>query len=232
MKRDHLLRRKSRTGHTRAIATLLAPVLLLSYGYLTVCAKAAPARRQHQHANEPEKPPSHKEPVRLTIPDVEALNQDGQKIHFYEDLIRGKVVVVSFIFTTCASFCPLQGEALNRFQAALGNRLGKDVNIICVSIDPETDTPERLRAWGTRFGARPGWTLVTGKKVEIDKIAMALTGAPAMKGGHEPVMFIGDNEKGNWVRVHTLIETDRFMKIIESMLSTPAAQDLRKSSDK
>jgi protein SCO1/2 len=168
-------------------------------------------------------PPAQEAPGRQTspttmLPDVPLLNQDGEKIRFYSDLIKGKVFVISFVFTTCTYICPMQGQSLSRIQDVIGERLGKDVNLIAVSSDPEADTPARLKAWGAQFGARPGWTLVTGDKAEIDKVAVALTGAPASKGEHAPLVFIGSDGRGAWVRTYGLAGPATFTKLIEEAL--------------
>jgi protein SCO1/2 len=161
-----------------------------------------------------------------SIPDVDVFDQDGKRIHFYSDLIKGKVVVISFLFTTCKLYCPMQGENLSKLQGALGARLGRDVNLITVSVDPETDTPERLKAWGAMFGAKPGWTFVTGAKPEIDKVSMALTGALAIKGSHSAVVYIGNDKTGIWTRAYGLHDLERFSQLIEEVAnSSPTGSD-------
>jgi protein SCO1/2 len=180
-----------------------------------------PRRPSDTHAAQQAAPPARSTPTPRTaepktpLPDVRVLNQDGKRINFYSDLIKGKVFVISFVFTTCTYICPMQGESLSRIQTVIGERLGKDVNLIAVSADPETDTPERLKAWGAQFGAKPGWTLVTGEKSEIDKLARTLTGAPASKGEHAPVVFIGSDSKQTWVRTYGLAGPATFSKLIE-----------------
>jgi cytochrome oxidase Cu insertion factor (SCO1/SenC/PrrC family) len=177
------------------------------------------------HASHRAGPPAQEAPAgqqtspTTTLPDVPLLNQDGEKIRFYSDLIKGKVFVISFVFTTCTYICPMQGQSLSKIQDVIGERLGKDVNLIAVSADPETDTPARLKAWGAQFGAKPGWTLVTGEKAEINKVAMALTGAPASKGEHAPLVFIGSDGKGTWVRTYGLAGPAMFTKLIEEAVS-------------
>jgi protein SCO1/2 len=157
------------------------------------------------------------------IPDAEVFNQNGERVRFYSDLIKDKVVVVSFVFTTCTFVCPMQGESFSKLQSMLGERLGKEVYLISVSTDPEGDTPERLKTWGLRFRARPGWTLVTGKKSEIDKVAMALTGAPAVKGEHSPAVFIGSDKTGRWLRAYGLAEPGRFASLIDEVTAARVA---------
>jgi len=209
-----------------ALGRSLAACLL---GLVLCCAPGAlPAQAQtnqtadapRPHAGHRAAPPAQGAPgqhvgPQTTLPDVLLVNQNGEKVRFYSDLIKGKVFVISFVFTTCTYICPMQGESLSRIQAVIGERLGKDVNLIAVSSDPVADTPARLKAWGAQFGAKPGWTLVTGEKAEIDKVALALTGAPASKGEHAPLVFIGNDAKGKWVRTYGLAGPAMFAKLIE-----------------
>jgi protein SCO1/2 len=67
------------------------------------------------------------------------VDQDGKRIDFYNDLVKGRVVAINFIYTTCNSICPMQGNQFARLQAMLGDRLGKDVLLISISADPETE---------------------------------------------------------------------------------------------
>jgi len=193
---------------------------------LICCVLCANARGQGagQPANDAGPPPQTQAPdEKKSIPDAEVFNQDGRKIRFYSDLIKDKVVIVSFVFTTCTFVCPMQGESLSKLQAALGERLGSEVNLVSISTDPEGDTPERLKIWGLQFGARPGWTLVTGKKSEIDKVAVALTGAPVVKGEHSPVVFVGSDKTGRWVRAYGLAEPGKFAGLIDEVTAARVA---------
>lgn len=184
----------------------------------------ASAQEARQPANNAEPPAKGQEAdQKRSIPDAEVLNQDGKKIHFYSDLVKDKVVIVSFIFTSCTLICPMQGESLSKLQAMLGERLGREVYLVSVSADPEGDTPERLKIWGLQFGARPGWTLVTGKKSEIDKVAMALTGAPVVKGDHSPVVFIGSDKTGRWIRAYGLAGPGKFASLIDEVTAARVA---------
>jgi cytochrome oxidase Cu insertion factor (SCO1/SenC/PrrC family) len=181
------------------------------------------ARQDSSPTQSAQRPKTGLEP---SIPDVDVFDQDGNRIHFYSDLIKDKVVVISFLFTTCKLYCPMQGENLSKLQGALGARLGRDVNLITVSVDPETDTPERLKAWGAMFGAKPGWTFVTGAKPEIDKVSMALTGAVAIKGDHSAVVYIGNDKTGIWTRAYGLHDLERFSQLIEEVAnSSPTGSD-------
>jgi protein SCO1/2 len=151
---------------------------------------------------------------KMTIPDVELLDQDGRTVHFYTDLVRGKVVAVQFIFTTCTTICPPLGATFARVQKDLGERAGRDVHLISISVDPATDTPERLKAWGAKFHAAEGWTFVTGSKPEVDELLRALGAATASPADHSPTVLIGNDAAGQWTRAYGLARPAVLVKLI------------------
>ena len=162
--------------------------------------------------------------TRMTIPDVEVIDQTGKKMRFYTDLVKGKVVVINFIYTTCMYVCPMQGASFSKLQSALGDRIGNDVYLISVSTDPVTDTTERLKAWGEKFGAKQGWKLVTGEKTQMDKLLLALSGDSARKGEHSAIAIIGSDDKGIWVRTYALEGPQRMIEIIDSIVNLSMAE--------
>lgn len=148
------------------------------------------------------------------IPDVEVIDQEGKKLHFYSDLVKDKTVIVSFFYTSCISVCPMQGEHLAGLQELLGVRLGKEVNIISITNDPQTDTPERLKDWAARFKAKAGWTIVTGGTGEIDQLAKAFTTVRSGKEMHSPIVYVGNDKKGVWVNAYGLISKSRWAELL------------------
>ncbi|HWS87940.1 MAG TPA: SCO family protein, partial [Pyrinomonadaceae bacterium] len=150
----------------------------------------------------------------VNIPDVELLDQDGRRVHFYGDLVKGKVVAVQFIFTTCTTVCPPLGATFARVQRELGERAGRDVRLISVSVDPATDTPERLKAWGGKFKAGPGWTLLTGAKPQVDELLRALGAATASPSDHTPTVLVGNDARGQWTRAYGLAPPSKLVQLI------------------
>lgn len=150
----------------------------------------------------------------LKIPDVEVLDQDGNVRHFYTDLIKGKTVAINFIFTNCTTICPPLGATFARVQRELGD---KDVHFISVSVDPLTDTPERLKAWGAKFKAGAGWTFVTGNKPEIDQLLRALGAATGRREDHTPSTIVGNDPKDVWTRTYGLSRASQMVGLIESI---------------
>jgi protein SCO1/2 len=153
---------------------------------------------------------------KMSIPDVELLDQDGRKVHFYTDLVKGKVVAVNFIFTTCTTICPPLGATFARVQKDLGARAGRDAHLISISVDPATDTPERLKAWGAKFHAAEGWTFVTGPKPQIDELLRALGAGTASPADHSPSVLIGNDASGQWTRAYGLARPAVLIGLIEA----------------
>lgn len=156
------------------------------------------------------------EPSKMTIPDVELLDQDGRAVRFYTDLVKGKVVVVNFIFTTCTTICPPLGATFARVQRELGARTGRDVHFISISVDPATDTPERLKAWGAKFHAAEGWTLVTGRKPQVDELLRALGAATASPADHSPTVLVGNDAAGQWTRAYGIARPAVLVGLIDA----------------
>jgi len=143
------------------------------------------------------------------FPNVELTTQDGNKIHFYDDLLKGRIVAINFIYTHCHFSCPLETARLAQVQEMLGDRVGKDIFFYSITIDPRHDTPEVLKDYAEKFGAGPGWTFLTGKKADIDRLAVKLgmtddssiTSAPGHNvDGHTPHLLIGNETTGQWLR--------------------------------
>ena len=152
------------------------------------------------------------------LPDLALLDQNGQKVRFYSDLVKDKRVLISFFYTTCAYICLMQGQVLSDLQTELGNRLGKDVYLISVTMDPETDTPERLKAWAKQHGLRKGWTLVTGGKTEMAKLVGHLTGNPLGRiEQHSSLVYIGNDKTNTWIATYGLAAPKTLMQTIEEM---------------
>jgi cytochrome oxidase Cu insertion factor (SCO1/SenC/PrrC family) len=174
-------------------------------------------------AKEPKEAPPIKDeyaaPGAMKIPDVELLDQDGRNIHFYTDLVKGKTVAINFIFTTCTTICPPLGATFARVQSELGDQLGRDVRIISISVDPATDTPERMKVWGAKFKAGAGWTFVTGAKPQVDELLRALGAQTARPEDHSPAVLIGNDATGQWTRTYGLARPTQLVQTINDALA-------------
>jgi protein SCO1 len=151
--------------------------------------------------------------------DVELLNQDGKKMRFYSDVLKNKVVIINTFFTTCTSVCPPLNRNFERLQEALGDRLGKDAFLVSISVDPETDTPPRLKEYGRRFHARDGWIFLTGKKENVDWALYKLGQYVETKDDHTTIVIIGNEPKGLWKKAFGLAKPEELVKIVEDVIA-------------
>lgn len=147
------------------------------------------------------------------VPDVRVYDQNGNRLNFYSDLIKGKIVAINFIFTTCTTICPPLTVTFRKVQQEMMER-ALQVQLISISVDPTTDTPERLHDFAAKFKAGPGWTFVTGDKTEIDSLLQALGGAVANKNDHTPMILIGNDVTGYWTRAYGLSSPAALVKVI------------------
>ena len=106
--------------------------------------------------------------------DATLVNQEGQAVRFASEAVGDRIVAINFIYTSCTTTCPLATATFKRLQEKLGERLGKEVWLISVSLDPVTDTPARLKDYAGRYKAKPGWVWLTGQKAEVDQVGSQL----------------------------------------------------------
>jgi protein SCO1/2 len=102
------------------------------------------------------------------FPNVPLVTHEGKVVHFYDDLIKDKTVMINFMYVRCGDICPGMTANLRKVQKELGDRVGKDVFMYSISIEPEKDTPEMLKAYADLFQVQPGWTFLTGKKSDVE----------------------------------------------------------------
>lgn len=158
-------------------------------------------------------------PARKYFSDVELINQDGQRVRFYSDVLKDKVVVINTFFTTCVSVCPPMNRNMEKVQEVLGDRLGKDAFLVSISVDPETDTPPRLKEYSKRFHARPGWVFLTGKKENVNWALYKLGQYVETRDDHTTIIIIGNEPKGLWKKAFGLAKPNELMKIVDDVIN-------------
>ena len=149
--------------------------------------------------------------------DVELVNQDGEKVRFYSDVLKGKTVVVNAFFTTCTSVCPPMNRSMEKIQEAFGERVGKDVFLISLTVDPATDTPARLKEYAAKFHAGKGWTFLTGKKENLDWALYKLGQYVESKESHKTVIIVGNEATGLWKKALGMAKVEDLIAIVRSV---------------
>jgi protein SCO1/2 len=156
------------------------------------------------------------------FPDVTLTTQDGKDVKFY-DLIKGRIVAIDVIYTNCQYACPIETSKLARMQQLLGDRMGREVFFISISIDPEHDTPAVLKAYAEKFSAGPGWIFLTGKMSDIDVLTRKIglwSDPKATQDGHEPMLLVGNEATGQWMRTSALDNPAYTARIVTDWLTS------------
>ncbi len=134
--------------------------------------------------------------VRPAVPRVTLVDRDGSPVALIEELARPGPVAVQFVFTTCATICPVTTSTL----VAARQRYPK-LRALAISIDPEHDSPERLRAYAASFGAGPGWRFLTGRADDVLVVQQAFDVYRGDKMRHQPAIFLRAAPGGPWLRL-------------------------------
>jgi protein SCO1 len=158
-------------------------------------------------------------PAEKYFTDVVLINQNGQKMRLYSDVLKDKVVVINSFFATCQGSCLPLMRNLQKIQTALRNRVGKDLFIFSISVDPTVDTPPRLRDYANKIAAGPGWYFLTGEKANVDFALTKLGQYVDNKDSHLNIFIIGNERTGLWKKAFGLSKSEELIKVVESVLN-------------
>jgi len=142
-------------------------------------------------------------PAAKYFSDVVLTDQNGKPVRFYSDLLKGKVVVVNSFFATCKDSCPVMAALLSKLQDEFGDRFGKQVFFVSITVDPEQDTPAKLKEYAERFKAKPGWSFVTGKKENVNWALYRMGHYVEQPADHLTIFMVGNESTGLWRKVNS-----------------------------
>ncbi|MBI3669586.1 MAG: SCO family protein [Acidobacteria bacterium] len=201
----------------RHLAALFAATLLV----LLLHPDGGSAAAQAKSGASPQSRPNQAEvsTAQKYFTDVTLVNQDGQTMRFYSDLLKDRCVVIDVFFTSCDGVCPVLGEKMAKIQAWLGDRLGKDVYLISLSVDPVTDTPPRLKEYAKRFNAKPGWFFLTGRKENVEFALHKLGQYVEAREDHTNLLLLGNDRTQLWKKAFGLAPTDELLRVVESVVN-------------
>jgi cytochrome oxidase Cu insertion factor (SCO1/SenC/PrrC family) len=138
------------------------------------------------------------------FPNTQLVTHEGKTVRFFDDLVAGKVVMINFIYTSCPDACPLETARLTEVQRLLGDRVGKDVFIYSITIDPEVDTAEVMAAYAKKFDVGPGWLFLTGDEDDIiqlrRKLGLYIEEIQDGSNDHNLSLIIGNQSTGRWMK--------------------------------
>ena len=133
------------------------------------------------------------------IPDIMMIREDGKSVNLAAELNDGRPVVLNFIYTSCTTICPMSSQVFEQFQDDLGGAR-EAVHLVSISIDPEQDTPARLREYAGRFHALKGWDHYSGTLAASLAVQKAFNAFRGDKMSHIPLTLVRAAPGKPWVR--------------------------------
>lgn len=140
--------------------------------------------------------------AQVAFADVPLLDQDGRELRLKDDLVGDRIVVMGFVYTSCTTVCPVISAIMQKLHNQLGERVGREVQLISLSVDPLRDTPERLNEYAERFSAGEGWHWLTGSNEAITETLKGLGTWAANYEDHPPLIMVGDGRSQQWTRFY------------------------------
>lgn len=212
--------------HRHLLLAALAPGLLLALP--ARAADPAPADDPHAackaaaakataEAAKPASAQAAPSAATVTLEDLPVVDQDGKSRRFRSEVIGDRIVVMDFIFTTCTTICPVLSSKMARLQERLGDRLGREVFLVSVSVDPTRDGPAQLLAYSKKWKARAGWSFLGGKPADVNEVLKGVGAYTANFANHPPMFLVGDGKSGSWVRLNGFPEVDQLMKQVDGL---------------
>jgi protein SCO1/2 len=148
--------------------------------------------------------------VQYVIPHVRLVREDGKSVDLATELDDGRPVVVNFVYTSCTTICPMSSQVFEQFQDDLG--AARDgVHLVSISIDPEQDTPTRLRAYAAQFHAAKGWNHYSGTVAASVAVQRAFDAYRGDKMSHVPLTLVRAAPGKPWVRFDGFARADDLM---------------------
>lgn len=135
------------------------------------------------------------------FPNVPLVTHDGKTVRFYDDLIKDKKVLVNFIYASCQKACGLSTAKLVQVQTLLGPRVGRDIFIYSITLDPEHDTPEVLKKYAQAYRTGPGWLFLTGKREYIDAVRFKFGERSKNLDDHHNLIRVGNGATSQWMKL-------------------------------
>ena len=136
----------------------------------------------------------------IQAPDLELRDQNNRVVRFSSDIVGDDIVVMDFAYTTCTTVCPVLTTILGQVQKEMGDRLGKGVTLVTLTVDPVRDTPQRLASYAQKHKAGEHWRWLTGDKSQVDQVLTAFGAYSANFADHPSLVMVGDGRSGNWYR--------------------------------
>lgn len=161
--------------------------------------------------------------VEVRLEDIELVDRTGRPVKFRSEAMADRIVAIDFIYTSCTTVCPVLSALFAQVQDQLGPRLGKEVWLASISVDPVRDTPRRMAAEAEKFGAGPGWLWLTGRTDSVERVLTGLDAYAVAFEEHASVILIGDAKSGKWRRLFGFPAPEDIVAILDEFAAERGA---------
>ncbi|MHC8406932.1 SCO family protein [Pseudomonas sp. TMB3-21] len=157
------------------------------------------------------------ESAQVKFADVALVDQSGKAVRLEKDLVTDKIVVMSFIYTSCTTVCPVVSSIMGKVQKQLGARVGSEVQLVSISIDPQRDDPKRLNDYARAFQNGPGWSWLTGSTQSVNATLKGLGSFSGDFKSHQPLILVGDGNSRHWTRYYGFTDPAVLSREVEKL---------------
>lgn len=153
--------------------------------------------------------------VGIELPDAMLVTQHGKEVSLRNDVVGDKIVVVDFVYTTCTTVCPVLSAVFAQVQNELGERLGDEVTMVSISVDPLRDTPARMKNYASKLGAGDDWVWLTGRKQTVTEVLEEFGAYTPNFEDHPSMILVGDGKHGKWARFLGFPSADQIVRKVD-----------------
>ena len=192
---------------------------------LALTARAQHDHSQHDHSQHQQalqQKAAAPKPVKVNLADTALTDQSGRSVKLKSEAVGERIVVVDFVYTNCTTVCPVNSALLAQVQQRLGTRVGKDVVLLSLSVDPVRDTPARLKDYSAKYGSAEGWQWLTGSKPQVDEALKAFDAWTPNFADHPAAILVGDGKSGKWLRFYGFASPEQITDAVKALLAERA----------
>ncbi len=140
----------------------------------------------------------------IYLANLALVDQNGKTVDLYKDYIAGRHIVLHSFFARCEGSCPVMMTTLQSLQKQLGARLGTDVQIVSITVDPDHDSPQVLADYARRVQAKPGWHFLSGSNAQVTTALRRIGQYTDAPENHMNLIIVGNDTGGDWRKLHGL----------------------------
>lgn len=154
--------------------------------------------------------------------DLPLVDQNGREVDLYS-LMKGKTVVINSFFATCSGSCPVMAGSFAAIQNQFRDRVGRELVLVSITVDPEHDTPAKLREFAAKMKAGEGWYFLSGSKEQVARALRKLGQYVEEREQHQNVFLIGNDRTGLWKKAFGLARPAELIELVRVVLDDPGA---------